>query len=298
MAVRMPISCFGCNWRCAFSERLCLKRMTVELCAGAVKGFLNEPPEAPDPVIVDLPFEDDTADELLGAVAKVHRTLLELNHQSIERDVLLTRGQARIDADTNSLLAHARRISETLDAMTAANRKRDEAIRHFAEVLALMSEANTRRDEAICQSSDAIAATNDVIAAMSDANAQRDEAIAHHERTFAAMTEHNTARDQTIAESAAQLRELIDRHEQEAARVEQVFSEMTKHNAARDQAIADLTTRSDALYGEIAGRDAALTELRGQIDRLKGELHDLRRRSVRVPTAVARLFRRTPGVSL
>jgi hypothetical protein len=93
-----------------------------------------------------------------------------------------------------------------------------------------------------------------VLAEMTAANISRDLAIAETNRVLAEMSAANAKRDQALAHCGA------------------TFDEFTRANARRDEALA------------------TLGELVPQVNSLRQELTDLRRRSVRIPTFLVRLL--------
>jgi ADP-heptose:LPS heptosyltransferase len=133
-AIRMPLGCYGCHWRCAFDERLCLTRIPLDGLIAAGDAFLQQFPvgAAPsDPLrarTFDLAAPAEVPTVILGPVMRQHHAFLELNHKLIE---------------------HHDYLARVLGEMTRHNENRDRAIGHINGVLTEMTRQNEVRDLAI-----------------------------------------------------------------------------------------------------------------------------------------------------
>ena len=201
-AVRMSLSCYGCEWLCPFERRLCIKDIPEAQLFDVGAIFLDDAAENADVYstkIFDLPAARHLPNIILGPIMRQHRQFLDLHHQRDEHHAYV---QSRLDdlaAHVASLSKqnHERNVgtaqlSDAIAEMSVHNRQRDEAITHLSQALAEMTVANQARDDAGNQRSS-------VLAEMSRQNDARDAAINHLNATIAEMSRHNVSRDQAIA---------------------------------------------------------------------------------------------------
>lgn len=222
-AIRMPISCYGCDWHCPFDTRLCLSHIPMGALMEAGDAFLSSylaeavNPDPLSPRIFEIAAPADLPNVLLAPMMREHRHYLRFNHEVQEHHDYLARvnqdRQARI-SEMGDALGH---ITNILAEMTRQNRGQDEAIAHVNLVLAEMTRHNQGQDVAIAQvnsvlaqmtrmnqaQDEAIARVNTVLAEMTNQNGGRDKAIAHVNDTLAQMTQQNQARDRAIAQMKA-----------------------------------------------------------------------------------------------
>jgi ADP-heptose:LPS heptosyltransferase len=190
-AIRMPITCYGCDWHCPFDSRLCLSHIPPQALIDAGDAFLatyladavNANPLSPR--IFDVAAPAELPNVLLGPTMRQHRQFLIFNHDVLEHHDYL----ARVNQDRQG------RISEMGDALG-----------HITKILAEMTRQNRAQDEAI-------SSINRVLAEMTRHNQARDQAIAHINATLAEMTQHNNARDNAISQIHAAVSQLLPRSE-------------------------------------------------------------------------------------
>ncbi len=172
LAVRMPLGCYGCEWECPFEQRTCLKRMPLAPLLAAIAELLEEdgalaaraaavfderPPIDPasggavnEPRLVELAAPAGVDSHSIGAVARLHRTWLKLNHTLLEHHAFLEREQQARDGRLAALEAAQQeneRRDQQLDALL------QQTHRHL-EALAEMTRQNQQRDAAIAELSD------------------------------------------------------------------------------------------------------------------------------------------------
>jgi ADP-heptose:LPS heptosyltransferase len=188
-AIRMPISCYGCEWNCPFDSRLCLSQIPLQALIDAGDAFLASyladtvNPSPLLPRLFDVPAPAELPNVLLGPTMRQHRQYLTFHHEVLEHHDYL----ARVNQDRQG------RISEMGDALG-----------HITNILAEMTRQNRGQDEAINH-------INRTLAEMTRHNEGRDEAIAHTNKTLAEMTQQNNARDKTLAQLHAAVSQLLAR---------------------------------------------------------------------------------------
>ena len=188
-AIRMPISCYGCDWHCPFSSKLCLSHIPLQALTDAGDAFLASyladavNPSPLSPRIFDVPAPAELPNVLLGPTMRQHRQYLQFHHEVMEHHDYL----ARVNQDRQA------RISEMGDALG-----------HITKILAEMTRQNRAQD-------DAINAINRTLAEMTRHNQSRDEAIAHINKTLADMTQQNNARDKAITQLHGAVTQLLNR---------------------------------------------------------------------------------------
>jgi ADP-heptose:LPS heptosyltransferase len=188
-AVRMPISCYGCDWHCPFDSRLCLSHMPLQSLIETGDAFLAsylggaQNADAFSPRIFELSVPAELPNVLLGPTMRQHRQFVRFNHEVLEHHDFL----ARVNQDRHG------RISEMGDALS-----------HITNILAEMTRQNRGQDETI-------AVANRMLAEMSRHNNSRDLAIAHLNSALADMTRQNDGRDAAIAQIHGAVNQLIGR---------------------------------------------------------------------------------------
>lgn len=252
-AVRMKISCYGCDWHCPFDQRLCLKEMPQAAVCAAVDSFLVDPPDHADvfqPRIYEIAAPEQLRLPTLAPVMRQHQQFLKINHDvtahhdylknviahqqtTIEQLAVLANDVARQNHERGLEIA---RLLGYFAELTLQNQARDRSIQSQADALAEMTRHNDARDQAIERQSQ-------TLAEMSCQNKARDGAIEHGNKMLAELSEQNGRRDAAIAH------------------LNQIIAEMSAHNAARDQAISHINAILAEMTRQNQQRDSAISRL-------------------------------------